>query len=415
MQKTYILGGAHTDFERNWSKEGKNVIGLLREALSDGLESAGISLDDVKTLNKENKVMCFVGNFIAELYIEQGHLGSLLTEVSPAFYGVPSARYEAACASGSVALDAAIAKIRAGECEVAIVIGWEMMKTVTSKLGGEYLGRAAYYQKEAKGVDYPFPKLFAKLADEMVKKYNLDEQRFMNALSLISDKNYKNAKKNTLAQTRNWYMDYGQTSQRGTATNPIVGGKLATTDCSQITDGAAVVVLASEQFASKLGKAYPVVKGYGHRTAPLLFEKKLQESQTSRFILPWTRQTIEDAYRRANLSMGDIDLFETHDCFTSSEYMAISAFGITEPGEEYRAIENGTIHLGGKSPVNPSGGLIGVGHPVGATGVRMFLDLYKQVTGSAGKYQVENARNAMMLNIGGTATTNYSFIVGKDK
>jgi acetyl-CoA C-acetyltransferase len=412
MKKTYILGGAQTDYERNWNKEGKNVIGLLREVIFDGLESVGIDLDDIKSLNKKNKIMCFVGNFIAELYIEQGHLGSLLTEVSPAFYGVPSARYEAACASGSVALDAAISKIGAGDCEVAIVVGWEMMKTVTSKIGAEYLGRAAYYQKEAKGVDYPFPKLFGRLADEMIEKYGLDEKRFMNSLSIISDKNYKNAKKNPFAQTRNWYMDLKQASMRGTSTNPFVGGKLAGTDCSQITDGAAVVVLASEQFSSKLGKKYPVVKGYGHRNAPLLFEKKLQESTRSRYILPWTKQTIEDAYSKANLSMQDIDLFETHDCFTSSEYMAISAFGITEPGKEYLAVEDGTIQFGGKYPINPSGGLIGVGHPVGATGVRMFLDLYKQVTGNAGMYQVENARNAMMLNIGGTATTNYSFIIG---
>ena len=124
VNKVYILGGGQTDFERNWKKEGKNAIGLIREALNIGLEDAGISYEEIIELNKKNAVACFVGNFIAEKYVEQGHLGSLLTEVHPAFYGVPSARYEAACASSSVALDAARSKIAAGECDVAIVVGW---------------------------------------------------------------------------------------------------------------------------------------------------------------------------------------------------------------------------------------------------------------------------------------------------
>jgi acetyl-CoA C-acetyltransferase len=129
-------------------------------------------------------------------------------------------------------------------------------------------------------------------------------------------------------------------------------------------------------------------------------------------ILPWTCQTVEDAYRRSGLTVQDIDFFETHDCFTSSEYAAISAFGITAPGKEYEAVESGLIGFDGEKPVNPSGGLIGVGHPVGASGVRMFLDLYKQVAGQAGPYQLKKAQNGMMLNIGGSATTNYVFIVG---
>ena len=112
--------------------------------------------------------------------------------------------------------------------------------------------------------------------------------------------------------------------------------------------------------------------------------------------------------------MDDIDVFETHDCFSSSEYAAISAFGITEPGHEYEAIESGIISLKGNKPINPSGGLIGCGHPVGASGARMFLDLYKQLTGKAGRYQVPNAHNGLMLNIGGSATTNYVFVLGRN-
>ncbi len=416
MSKVYILGGAQTDFERNWTKEGKGMIALLKEVMADGLKEAGLSFEEVDRLNKDNRVACFVGNFIAEKYTDQGHLGAFLTEINPAFYGVPSARYEAACASSSVAIDAAQSKIKSGDYDVAIVIGWELMKTVESRVGGDYLGRAAYYEKEGKGIDLPFPKLFGKLAEETLKKYpELDEKRYMNALAKISVINYGNAKRNPLAQTRKWFMSFDQANTRDTETNPLVGGKLAVSDCSQVTDGAAVVVLASEKYVNEkqfLGK--PIIKGYGHRNAPILFEKKMAENQGSEFVLPWTRQTVLDAYERSGLTVDDIDVFETHDCFTSSEYAAISAFGITKPGKEYEAIENGTIEFDGAKPINPSGGLIGCGHPVGATGARMMLDLYKQVTGQAGKYQVKGAKNGMMLNIGGSATTNYVFIVGKE-
>ncbi len=416
MSKVYILGGAQTDFERNWKKEGKNMVALLKEAVTDGLANADITFDDIKELNKDNRVACFVGNFIAEKYTEQGHLGAFMTEVNAAFYGVPSARYEAACASSSVAIDAAQTKIKSGDYDVAIVVGWELMKTVDSKTGGDFLGRAAFYEKEGKDIDFPFPKLFGKLADETLKKYPIEEKRYMDALASISAINYSNGKRNPMAQTRKWFMSYEQASTRGTETNPLVGGKLAVSDCSQVTDGAAVVVLASEKFMKERGiKEKPVIKGYGHRVAPMLFEKKMADNAASAFILPWTRQAVVDAYKRSGLTVDDMDVFETHDCFTSSEYAAISSFGLTEPSREYEAVESGLISFDGKKPINPSGGLIGCGHPVGASGARMFLDLYKQVTGTAGRYQIHGVRNAMMLNIGGSATTNYVFVVGVDR
>ena len=415
MKDVYILGGAQTDFSRNWKKEGKNVVALLKEVTDDAFANTGLTYKEIIKLNKENKIAIFIGNFAAEYYINQGHLGPLMTEVNSAFYGIPSARYEAACASGSVALDAAITKIKSSDYEVAIVIGWELMKTVDSKTGGDYLGRAAVYEKEAKGIDFPFPKLFGKLADETVTKYHLDKERYCKNLATIANINYQNAKRNPNAQTRNWFMNEMQANTRGVETNECVGGMLGISDCSQVTDGAACVILTSKEYIKSKKfelKKYPIIKGFGHRDAPYQFENKMKESKDNKYILPWTRQAVLDCYSRANMTIDNIDFFETHDCFTSSEYMAISAFGITEPGKEYEAIENGIITFSGSKPINPSGGLIGCGHPVGASGVRMMLDLYKQVTNQAGDYQVVNAKNGMMLNLGGSASTNYCFIVG---
>lgn len=417
--KVYVLGGAQTDFERNWTKEGKSEIALLKEAIDDALSSTGITYGDISRLNSENRVACFVGNFIGERYVDQGHLGALLTEVNPAFSGVPSARYEAACASGSVALDAAISKIRLGDYDLAIVVGWELMKTVSSKECGDILGRAAFYRRECPGVEFPFPTLFGQLATETVVKYGLDKDAYFDDLADISVINYSNAKRNPLAQTRKWFMDYEEASNRGTETNPLVGGTLGVSDCSQVTDGAAVVLLASERMANELSRVgLPYVKGFGHRTAPMVFAEKIAESKSDEFILPWTRRAVLDAYERAEVDIDEIDVIETHDCFTSSEYVAISAFGITEPGKEFEAVRDGRIAFDGSKPINPSGGLIGCGHPVGASGVRMFLDIAKQVAGNAGDYQIVRngllPRNAAMLNIGGTATTNYVYVVGGD-
>jgi acetyl-CoA C-acetyltransferase len=139
---------------------------------------------------------------------------------------------------------------------------------------------------------------------------------------------------------------------------------------------------------------------------------KLEDSRGAPYVFPPVRQAIADAYRRAGIEgPGDLDAIETHDCFTTTQYMAIDHFGITPPGESWRAVEAGTTFAGGRLPVNPSGGLMGLGHPVGASGVRMLLDAAKQVTGTAGAYQVDGARRAAVLNLGGSATTSVCLVV----
>ena len=121
---------------------------------------------------------------------------------------------------------------------------------------------------------------------------------------------------------------------------------------------------------------------------------------------------MQDAFDRAGVTLDDVDGFEVHDCFTPSEYLAIDHIGLTPPGQSWQAVESGGITIGGRLPINPSGGLIGGGHPVGASGVRMLIDAARQVSGSAGDYQVEGARTFGTLNIGGSTATAISFVVG---
>jgi acetyl-CoA C-acetyltransferase len=403
----YILGGYQTDFARNWKKENKHIVAMIREAVEGGLEATGIDPKDIQVGH--------VGNFAAELYAMQGHLGAFLVDVDPAFSGLPTARHEAACASGSIAILAASAEIEAGRYDLALVVGVEQMKTVDPAKGGEFLGTAAWYEREAKGIEFPFPKLFGRLGDEYDRRYGLKDEH----LAHISAINYSNAKRNPLAQTRNWYMteDHARSVDKF---NTVIGGRIKISDCSQVTDGAVSLFLASEKAAAAYAKKHgialetiPRLLGWGHRTAPIEFDAKIAESKDNPYVLPHTRQAILDAFRRAGIpDVWAVQAIETHDCFTTSEYMAIDHFGITKPGESWKAIEDGTIEMGGKLPINPSGGLIGCGHPVGATGVRQVLDAYKQVTGRCGDYQVENAKRVATLNIGGSGTTSVSFIVG---
>ncbi len=145
----YILGGAQSDFARNWTKEGKHFVEVMRQTALDGLIAAQLESREVETAH--------VGNFAAELYAKQGQLGAFFLEIDTAFRGLPTTRHEAACASGSVAILAASAEIEAGRYDCAAVVGLEQMKTVDTVTGGDFLGTAGWYERECKGKDYPFP------------------------------------------------------------------------------------------------------------------------------------------------------------------------------------------------------------------------------------------------------------------
>ena len=177
-------------------------------------------------------------------------------------------------------------------------------------------------------------------------------------------------------------------------------------DCCPQTDGAAATLLVSAERAREFTDNPVFVAGFGVATDhPYLHEK---DSFTE---IKATRLAAQRAYAMAGVSPSDIDCAEVHDCFTITEYVALDHLGLTPPGQSYRAIENGAIAQTGRFPVNPSGGLIGQGHPVGASGVRMILDAARQVEGAAGDYQVEGARRFATLNIGGSATTACAFVV----
>ncbi|MCC5857139.1 MAG: acetyl-CoA acetyltransferase [Ectothiorhodospiraceae bacterium] len=402
----YVLGGHQTDFSRNTARSGEGIFELMRDAVQATLADAGLDAGAVDA--------CHVGNFAGELFTGQGQLGGMFAAIDPGFYGTPAARHEAACASGSIALLAAMAEIEAGRYDCVLVTGVEVERNVSGEQAARHLGAAMWVGREGQEARYPWPYMFHLVGEEYQRRYGLRYEH----LAGIAELNLTNAKRNPNAQTRNWRFEPESFTEDDQA-NPVIEGMIRRQDCGQVTDGAAALVLASEGFARTWAaergmrlSAVPFIAGWGHRTAHLRLEEKLAVSRSSDYVFPHVRDAIQAAFRRAGINdVSAIDGIETHDCFTTTEYMAIDHFGITPPGESWRAVESGDIAIDGRIPVNPSGGLIGLGHPVGATGVRMVLDAARQVTGAAGHYQVDGARRFATLNLGGSATTVVSFVV----
>lgn len=404
----YVLGGHQTDFAVNAARAGDGLFELLRDAVLGALEDAQLQPAEIESGH--------VGNFVGELFTGQGQLGGMLAAIDPGLYGTPAGRHEAACASGSIAMLAATAEIECGRYDCVLVSGVELERNVPGAVAAQHLGAATWVGREGEGAKYVWPHMFHLVGQEYERRHGLKYEH----LARIAEINIANARDNPLAQTRDWRFTPASFTADDEA-NPVIEGMIRRQDCGQVTDGAAAVILASPRFAKAWAArcgvaldAVPHIAGWGHRTAHLRLEEKLQRSAGQPYVFPHVREAIQGAFARAGVAdVTQIDGIETHDCFTTTEYMAIDHFGITAPGESWRAIEDGRIARGGSIPINPSGGLIGCGHPVGATGVRMVLDAARQVAGTAGACQVPGARRFATLNIGGSATTVVSFVVAR--
>jgi acetyl-CoA C-acetyltransferase len=405
----WILDGYQSDFSRNLAREGLDFAGLTSEVVDRTLAAAGLNADAIEVVH--------VANAFGELFAGQGHLGAMPATVHEGLWDKPSSRHEAACASGSVATLAAMADLRSGAYRTALVLGIELEKTVPGDTAAQHLGAAAWIGHEGTDAKFVWPNMFARIADEYDTRYGLDETH----LRAIAQLNFANARSNPNAQTRGWTVPDLRAGRDGSdvgeETNPVIEGRLRRFDCSQMTDGGAGVVLVTDEYLRDHPHARPIgrIDGWGHRTVGLGLQQKLDRAAAEPYVMPHVRGSVLDAFGRADVTLDDIDGFEVHDCFTPSEYLAIDHIGLTGPGESWKAIENGEIEIGGALPINPSGGLIGGGHPVGASGVRMLLDAAKQVSDGAGDYQVEGAKTFGTLNFGGSTATTVSFVVGSAK
>ncbi len=385
MTRAQIIGWAHTRFGR---AEAPDTESLMAEALPQALAHAGLGAENVDGL--------FVGVF-NNGFSQQDFQAALVAMGEDRLRHTPAVRFENACATGSAALYGALDFLEAGRGQVAVVLGAEKMTATPTAQVGDILLGASYVAEEA-AVEGGFAGLFGQIAQSYFQRHGDQSE----ALAMIAAKNHRNGMANPYAHMRKDFgVDFCNTPSEK---NPRVAGPLRRTDCSLISDGAAVLVLAAPEAAAGAPRAV------GFR-ARVQANDILAISRRDVLAFEGARRAWAGALGQAGMTLDDLALVETHDCFTIAELLEYEAMGLTAPGEGARAIREGTVARDGRLPVNPSGGLKSKGHPIGATGVSMHVMAAMQVAGEAGDMQIPGATTAGVFNMGGVAVANYCSIV----
>ena len=372
MRDVAIVGVGMTKWGELWEKSLRTIF----------VETALLALDDAGVDHIDSMI---VGCMSSGLFTGQEHLGSLLSD----YLGknpVPAARVESACSSGGLALRQGFSEVASGMSDIVLVGGVEKMTDVTGCEATYALGTAA--DQEYEGYHgLTFPALYAMMAVAHMHKYGTTREQ----LAMVAVKNHDNGSKNPLAQFP------FKISVNAVLNSVLVADPLRILDCSPITDGAAAVILCPAEMAGKFKKPAVRIAGSGQATDTIAL--------SSRKDLCWiesTRVAAQKALAMAGRTIDDMHLFEVHDCFTIAEIMITEALGLVPKGQGGKAVEEGLTAIGGKYPVNPSGGLKAKGHPVGATGVAQAVEVVKQLRGEAGARQIKGAGRGLTQNMGGT-------------
>lgn len=357
---------------------------LWEDSLRDIFVQAALKAIDDAGVDRIDAM--YIGNMSGGLFNGQEHLASLLADylgVAP----IPATRVESACSSGGLALKTGVMDVALGLSEIVLVGGVEKMNDVTTD-GATYALAAAADQEFEVYQGITFPGLYAMMARRHMEKYGTTREQ----LAEVAVKNHFHGSMNPLAQFPQ------KITVEAVMNSVMVADPLRILDCSPITDGAAAVIICPLELAKKISKK-PVVKisGFGHATDTIALHSRKDLTD-----LRATTLAAQKAFKMADTSLDKIDLMEVHDCFTISEICVLEALGVTEKGKGGQAAASGMTRLGGKLPVNTSGGLKSKGHPVGATGVAQAIEIVTQLRGEAGERQVENARVGLTQNMGGS-------------
>ncbi|MFA5140584.1 MAG: thiolase domain-containing protein [Elusimicrobiota bacterium] len=368
---------------------------LWKSSLRDLAVEAGLkAMADAKADHIDSIV---VGCMSSGLFTAQEHIAPLVAE----YLGqgkVPATRVESACASGGLAFRAGFAEVASGLSDVVLVVGVEKMTDVSGDEATFTLGTAADQEYESYN-GATFPGLYAMMANRHMHEFKTTRRQ----LSWVAVKNHANGMKNPNAQYRS------EVTAEEVESAVKVADPLRLLDCSPITDGAAAVLLCPLDTARKKAKGHGLVKvlGIGQATDTMALH-----SRRSLCELAAVSEAGARAYKAAGKGPSDMNCAEVHDCFTIAEIMAAEALGFAAKGKGGRLAESGASSLGGKIPINTSGGLKSKGHPVGATGVAQIVELTEQLRGEAGPRQVKRARTGLAQNMGGTGASCVVSILG---
>ncbi|MEM4188184.1 MAG: thiolase domain-containing protein [Candidatus Hadarchaeum sp.] len=377
MRDVAIIGVGITKFGELWDLSFRQMI----------IEAGARAIEDANIDGKQIDAM-YIGNMSAGQFICQEHIASLIADHA-GLVPIPATRVEAACASGGLALRQAVISVASGVHDYVVAAGIEKMTDVMSEQATGALATAADQEWEvyAGGT---FPGLYALMARRHMYEFGTTEEQ----MAMVAVKNHNNACMNPCAQ---YHM---KITVENVLKSPPVVLPLKLLDCSPITDGAACVIVAPADKARRMDRVPVLVAGTGQASDTI--------SLHSRQNLTGLRATTEAArmaYRMAGVGPEDIDVAEVHDCFTIAEIMAIEDLGFCKKGEGGKLTEEGQTEIGGKIPINTSGGLKGKGHPVGATGIAQVVEIVHQLRGEAGKRQVKGAEIGLTHNVGGTGGT----------
>jgi acetyl-CoA C-acetyltransferase len=367
------------------SKFGKLEGFYAREIFAEAAKEA---FDRCPNLDPKKDIKALFVGQMGESYEHQGHTGATLADWAGLLH-IPATRTEAACASSGAALRAGIYAVLSGLCDIVMVGGVEKMTHRTTPEVTEYLAMASDYPFEQwHGIT--FPGLFALMATAHMHEYGTTEQH----LAMVAVKNHFHGSLNPKAQMQKEITLEAALSSR------VIAWPLKLYDCSLITDGGSCIILAKPELAKKFTDTPVHIIGSGQASDTIgMYER---ESFTS---LAAAKLAAKKAYEMADVKPEDVDVAEVHDCFTIAEIIAYEDLDFCKLGEGGRLVESGDTKLGGRIPVNTSGGLKAKGHPVGATGTGQAYEMYLQLTGQADKRQVKDAEVGLTHNVGGSGAT----------
>ena len=404
-RKIYMVAGANTISlgtgrkEFHPKKPRPGIEHYISEAGKKTLEAIG------GAANVDESV---IGNFISARFNKQAHLSGFVPMIDEGLLWKPAVSVEAACSSGGLALVTGIKSILAETADVVLAVGVEVQNSVKAIYGADYLAAAGWFGDRKKGHAYFFPGQFSDRAGAYYEKFGRDKTRKAFA------RWYKNAIENArLCPTAQEFHNTEAELEKLALMEPTPAkfvDHLNVFDCSKVSDGASAIAIVSEEGLKRINvskeDAIEIV-GFSQ------VENNITQQPADLTKLPATELSVKQALQAAGIDKNQLATLEIHDCFTVAALMAIEAIGFAEHGKGADFILEGHTARSGKVPMNTTGGLIGWGHPTGATGVHQAVTIWEQLTGKAGRSQInipDNRPYAMSVNMGGNDITVASIV-----
>ena len=384
MRPVSIVGVGSTPFGR---LEGENIVKLAVDACRAAIEDSGMARSRIQAL--------YLGNFVGERLAAQGSLAPVVAG-RLGLDGIPGTKVEGACASGGLALREGFLTVALGLYDFVLVVGVEKMSSMPTGEITAALSTAGDEESEMR-TGLTFPGAFAMIMQEHMNRYGTTREQ----IAQVSIKNHQNGLNNPRAQFRR------ATNLEEVINSRLIAEPIRLFDCPPISDGAAAAVLCPAELAGDFSGDPVRVLGSGHATGPSALTDMDDLTSFSASV-----RASRKAYEMASVGPADIDVAEVHDCFTVAEIIATEDLGFFARGEGGPALQSGETELAGRYPINPSGGLIAKGHPVGATGLAQVYELVAQIRGTAVN-QIANPEVALAHNLGGSGAVATVHVLGR--